>query len=129
MILLEHRRGLGLPITVKPVDEVGERLGVADLLDGEDVGRKPVDHAGERGQLGLIGRLVTGTELAPRTKQVLQIPRADHDHRGLLRSPENAPAKPWRGDRRMPNAAPATLAPAARHCNARSRAPIRYGGY
>lgn len=60
MNLLEHRRGLDSPINVKPVDEVGERLGVADLLDGEDIGAKPVNHTASAASLASLG---TGVEV------------------------------------------------------------------
>jgi len=106
VMLLEHRRGLNLPITVESVDEIRERLRVADLLDGEDVGCNSVNYAGERRKLGLVRRVVAGPEFRSRAKEVLQIPRADNHHRTAPSlAGECAGRSPGAGDRRMPNAA------------------------
>ena len=44
--------------------QVLERLGIADLLNGEHVGADVADHSSQLGELGLVGLVVAGTLVA-----------------------------------------------------------------
>jgi len=68
-----------MPLAVEAGDEVGQRLGLADLLYGQRVRSGSVDDRGQPVQLGGVGGLVAWAELRARAEQVLQVPGADED--------------------------------------------------
>jgi hypothetical protein len=69
-----------VPLAANHVGEVLQRLGLADLLNGDDVRRDVLDDIGERGQLGVVDVLAARPGLAARAEEVLEIPGRD-DHR------------------------------------------------
>ena len=68
-----------MPAPIQSLFEVVERLGLADLLHGQHVGRQPGDDAGEGIELGLVGRIVGGPAVNCGPEQVLEVP-STHNH-------------------------------------------------
>ena len=66
-------------------EHVVEGGGVADLLDGEHVGRDVGDPGAERGHLRAVGALVVGPVPAAGPEQVLEVPRRE-EHSDANRS-------------------------------------------
>jgi hypothetical protein len=72
--------GDGLPAGAQGGAQVLERLGLADLLEAEDVGGDLLDRRLQVGQLGVVGRLGRRAGGGARPEEVLQVPRRDRQH-------------------------------------------------